>query len=180
MKRLSNLVAAGLVLIALGIPLISGGCSTKDEGFAIYLTTGDIPPSKMEALSHVDIADKPVIASSDIISYKSSAHVIELTTDAFDRIASLKIPLSGKSFVVCVDKKPIYWGAFWTIMSSMSFGGVTVMQPLPTQEAKTITLELGYPTQSFYNGTDPRGNAEIIQAMEKAGKLVQIWSLPRP
>ncbi len=37
------------------------------EGFAIYLTTEDVPPTQMPALSHVDIADIPIMGTSDII-----------------------------------------------------------------------------------------------------------------
>ncbi|MFC1909389.1 hypothetical protein ACFLXD_06040, partial [Chloroflexota bacterium] len=48
--------------------------------------------------------------------------------------------IGGKSFLVCVDKAPIYWGAFWTPISSMSFDGVTIWKPLGSQESKLITL----------------------------------------
>ena len=41
--------------------------STKGEGFAIYLTQKDIPPAKMEALSHVELSDQPIISVEDII-----------------------------------------------------------------------------------------------------------------
>jgi hypothetical protein len=123
-------------------------------------------------LSHFDLATKPIIATSDIISYNAPTHEITLTAGAFERITSLEVPVRGKSFVVCVDKKPIYWGAFWTSLSSMSFDGVTIWKLFGTQQSNTIKLELGYPSQSFYNGEDPRGNPEIMQALEKTGKLI--------
>ena len=150
-----------------------GGCSTaKGEGFAIYLTRDDISPARMEALSHVDIADQPIIAISDVITYNGQTHEIKLTDEAFERIANLEVPVRGRSFLVCVDKGPIYWGAFWTPISSMSFDSVTIWKPLSSQELKVITLDIGYPSSSFYRGEDPRNNAEVMKSLEQAGKLI--------
>ena len=78
----------------------------------------------------------------------------------------------GKSFVVCVDHKPVYWGAFWTPISSISFDGVTIWKPFGSQKPDVVTLELGYPSSSFYGGNDPRNNAEAIKSFEAAGKLI--------
>ena len=107
----------------------------KGEGFAIYLTRDDIPPEKMEMLSHVEIADQPIISIQDIITYNAQTHEIKLTDAAFERISRLEVPVRGKSFLVCVDKAPVYWGAFWTPISSISFDGVTIWKPLGPQEA---------------------------------------------
>jgi hypothetical protein len=79
----------------------------------------------MPALSHVDIAEQPVIAMSDITTYNSKTHD-QAHSERFERISSLEVPVRGKSFVACVDRKPIYWGAFWTPISSISFEGVTI------------------------------------------------------
>ena len=73
--------------------------------------------------------------------------------------------------MVCVDRKLIYWGAFWTPVSSVSFGGVTILKPLGSQDAKVVKLELGYPSPSFYEGEDPRLNEEVLKSLEQAGKL---------
>lgn len=153
------------------------GTLMKYEGFAIYLTRDDIPPEKMEMLSYVEIADQPIISIQDIISYNAQTHEIKLTDQAFERIAKLEVPIRGKSFLVCVDKAPIYWGAFWTPLSSMSFGGVTIWQPLGIQELKFITLERGYPSSSFYTGEDPQNNTTILQSLEQSGKLIKKLSI---
>ena len=173
MKRLFCRIAAKLTApIVVGTILMLGGCTTsKGEGFAIYLTKGDVSPAQMPALSHVDIAEQPIIAMSDIITYNSKTHEITLTTSAYERISKLEVPVRGKSFVVCVDRKLIYWGAFWTPVSSISFDGVTIMLPLSSQDAKVVKLELGYPSPSFYGGEDPRLNAEVMKSLEQAGKL---------
>src|SRR4030042_423156 len=157
---------------------MSSGCSGPNhEGFAVYLTKGDIPPAQMPALSHVDIAEQPIIAMNDMIAYNAKTHEITLTTNAFDRISSLEVPVRGKAFVVCVDRKLLYWGAFWTPISSISFDGVTIWKPLSLDEPHVITFELGYPSSSFYGGEDPRNNPEVVRALEQAGKLITKLSI---
>ncbi|MBN1190298.1 MAG: hypothetical protein JXA46_11140 [Dehalococcoidales bacterium] len=148
------------------------GTLMEREGFTIYLTGEDIPPDKMEMQSHVNLAGQPVISIQDIIAYNARTHEISLTDEAFERIDGLSVPVRGKSFVVCVDRSPVYWGAFWTPVSSMSFDGVTIWKPLGTQETKTIAITLGYPGSSFYGGDDPRNDPAVLQSLEQAGKLV--------
>ena len=172
-KLLSNVNIGLIALTIVGAVIVSSGCQTsRDEGFAIYLTKEDVPPAQMEALSHVEIADQPIISLTDIITYNAQTHELKLTADAFERISKLDVPVSGKSFVICVDKGPLYWGAFWTPISSLSFDGVTIWKPLNSHELKVITLELGYPSSSFYRGEDPRNNTEALKSLERAGKLI--------
>jgi hypothetical protein len=154
-----------------------GGTVTKGDGLAIYLTKENIPPTQMEALSHVNIAEQPIISIEDVITYNAQTHEIKLTDTAFERISQMDVPVRGKSFLVCVDKAPIYWGAFWTPISSMSFDGVTIWKPLGSQEPKVITLELGYPSSSFYSGEDPRNNVAVMKSLEQAGKLINKLSI---
>jgi hypothetical protein len=154
------------------------GCvDSSNEGFAIYLPEYDVLPTKMEALSHVELAEQPLIAARDIITYNALTHEIKLTATAFERILDLQVPVSGKSFLVCVDRNPVYWGAFWTPISSMSFDGVTIWKPLGNRESSVITLELGYPSASFYNGEDPRSDPEILNSLESSGKIINRLSL---
>jgi hypothetical protein len=164
-------VIVGIMLVS-GI-LVSSICAdSESEGFAIYLTKQDVPPTEMEALSHVDIAEEPVVAISDIITYDAQEHELRLTVSAFERISELGVPVTGKSFVVCIDMAPIYWGAFWVPWSSMSFDGVTIWKPLSLEEPNVIRLELGYPSSAFYTGEDPRSSPVVIESLEQAGKLI--------
>jgi hypothetical protein len=146
--------------------------TTLAEGFAIYLTKDNVPPSKMQASSHVDIAESPVIGINDIVTYNSANNEIKLTDDAFKRITSLGVSTSGKSFVVCVNKNQIYWGAFWTPVSSESFRGITIEIPFGAQPTDTITIGLGYPGSSFFQGEAPRSNAAIMDSLQASGKLI--------
>jgi hypothetical protein len=178
MIKLNGLIPALLVLILVYAVIILNGCTaSKGEGFAIYLTKEDIPPTQMEALSHVDIAEQPIISIRDIITYNAQTHELKLTDTAFERISQLEVPVRGKSFLVCVDKAPVYWGAFWTPISSIPFDGVTIWKPFNTQQSKIITLELGYPSSSFYGGEDPRNNVEVMKSLEQAGRLINKLSI---
>jgi hypothetical protein len=179
MKRhLSVFHAVPVIIAVVLISFLSGSCaSDKPEGFAIYLTRDNIPPSQMEALSHVEIASSPVIAEDDIIYYNSQTHELKLTPAAFQRISALEVPTSGKSFVVCVDKGPVYWGAFWVTYSSQSFDGITIWKPLGDEIPEIVTIGLGYPASSFYEGDDPRDNEDILDALSQSGKLTDGLSL---
>ncbi len=177
MKGFSVLVYVILTCLMLCVFVLAGACSKQEpEGFAVYLTEGDVTPSQMEMLSHVDIAGQPVISTRDIISYNVITHEILLTADAFDRISRIDVPVRGRSFIVCVDRQPVYWGAFWTPLSSQSFDGITIMKPLGSPDAKIIKIEPGYPSASYFNGEDPRNNLNIIRSLQQAGKLSIVTS----
>jgi len=175
MKAITPIIIGIMLLLSI---LVSSICATsKGEGFAIYLTREDTPPEKMEMFSHVDIADQPIVSIQDIITYNAQTHEIKLTDEAFERIANLEVPVRGKSLLICVDGAPIYWGAFWTPISSISFDGVIIWKPLSSQEPKVITIGLGYPTSSFFEGEDPRNNPTVLHSLEQAGKLINKLSI---
>jgi hypothetical protein len=181
---MKNRLIAVLLALSLLTPLIFCGCnSVKDtatttqaagEGFAIYLTLYNMPVAQMHLVEHYYLAALPYISLDNIVSYDKNTHEIELTADGYQKVTQLQVPTSGLAFVVCVDKKPIYWGAFWTPISSQSFDGVVIMvPPFPPGElaANTIQIQLGYPSPSFFQGEDPRSNPEIMASLETAGKL---------
>jgi hypothetical protein len=151
--------------------------TATDEGFAIYLTEQDLSPAQMEVLSHVNLTDQPIISSEDVITYNAQTHEMKLIDQAFERICELEVPVQGRAFMVCVNKRSIYWGAFWTPISSISFDGVTIWQPYSSRDPAVITLQLGYPSSSFYGGEDPRDSPEILRALEQAGKLIDKLSI---
>ena len=87
-KLVDHANAKLIALIIVGTIIILGGCKTsKDEGFAVYLTKEDIPPAQMEALSYVEIANQPIISLGDIITYNTQTHELQLTDAAFRRIS---------------------------------------------------------------------------------------------
>lgn len=164
-----------LLLASCCVLLAASGCTPEaTEGFGIYLTRDNIPPEQMAALSHVEIADKPIISTDDIVVYDPATHEMELTPEAFDRLVALEVPVSGKSFVVCVDGQPVYAGAFWVLYSSLLFEGVTIYKPLSPGDPTPVQLHLGYPSAEFYEGEDPRSAPDVLDALEEAGKLKSI------
>jgi hypothetical protein len=174
LQKLSVTISCILLIIILSSTYTA---TTKSEGFAIYLTRENIPPAKMETLTHIELPDQPIIKLENIITYNAQTHEMKLTPSAFERISKLDVPVTGKSFMVCINKEPIYWGAFWTPFSSMSFDGVTICKPFNTREQNILVLELGYPSSSFYGGEDPRSNPKVLESLKEAGKLVTRLSL---
>ena len=188
-----RLIAALMVLILL-VPFIFGGCNQKEkipigEGFEIYLTRYNFPPAKLNESIYYDIDDKahlefdledePIINMNDIILFTFgdfSPPRFTLTSEAYKRLMKLKVPTSGLSFVGCVDKVPIYSGAFWTPISSQSFDGITIILPQPPREyreANTIDITAGYPSDHFFRGRYFVGDARITKSLHKAGKLLE-------
>jgi hypothetical protein len=98
---------------------------------------------------------------------------VTLTPEAYDRVRaifSLPVEVGGMPFVVIANGERIYGGAFWTPLSSLSYNGVIILQPFEP-DANEIVLELGYPAREAFTGPDPRGDARVMQALERAGKL---------
>jgi hypothetical protein len=163
---------AAVIFLLCSVIFLSGcdaitGAEPQGEGFAIYLTRDNIPPSDLAIVSHIDIADTPIISADDIVYYDRDRHEIALTTEAFQRIQDMKVPTSGTSFAVCVNKSPVYAGAFWAWYSSQSFDGIVIMTPLTMEKGAVIRIELGYVQD--YSGADPRGNESIRQASKPPG-----------
>lgn len=153
------------------LALSSDCASSTREGFAIYLTAADTPPAAMPPLAQVELGAQPLIRMNDIITYNTQTHELKLSASAYEAIAKLNVPVRGKSFVVCVDKKPVYWGAFWTPISSISFDGITIWKPLSVKEPHIVTIEQGYPSPEAYVGVDPRNDPQILDTLKRAGKL---------
>ena len=93
-KLICHIPAKITALTIIGAIVMLCSCTiSKGDGFAIYLTKGDIPPAQMPAFSHVDIVEPPIVSMKDIITYNAQTHELELTTSAFERIAQLDVPV---------------------------------------------------------------------------------------
>lgn len=150
----------------------ASGCRKTAAGeFAIYLLPAETTVEQVRSmdLAQAPLPDQPFLSEGDIVSYTWATHEIELTASAMQRVQQLQVPVRGRVFVACVGRKPLYWGAFWTLISSLSFDGVVILQPL--SEGRMIRIERGYPGPDFFRGEDPRSNPEILQALQRAGKL---------
>ena len=113
---------------------------------------------------------------SFIRSYEWRSHSFELTnTPRSKRWNSFFSDVNGRVFVVMVRGIPVYAGAFVSPYSSIPCPLPVIIQPLATApdggDSLSLSISLGYPSETFYVGEDPRYSAAIRQVLEEAGKL---------
>jgi hypothetical protein len=76
----------------------------------------------------------------------------------------------GAPFVIVVNKEPVYVGAFWTNISSIS-ASVPVVLYDHTRKSKRFRIDRAYPSAKFAVGEDPRSSAKIRDVLNKLGLL---------
>jgi hypothetical protein len=162
------------LLLSIVYVITSSACQPRKEaGFAIYLLAENIPATELAQIDikQLSLEAKPIISNDDIITYDKTDHMIALIPAAYARVRQISpMPVNGNPFVVCVGNEHIYTGAFWTPISSLSFDGVVIMQPLDAKDT-TIQISLGYPGADFFTGKDPRADSRVMRALEKDKKL---------
>ena len=169
---------ARVLVMGLWITLGVMGCiRSEEEAFGIHLLAEDVPAAVLTTLglNELEIQEQPILASDDIVAYAWTTHEIKLTAEAYERIQqlfTLPVQVDGMRFVVVVGHRRIYAGAFWTPVSSLSFDGVVICQPLDLGK-RAITIGLGYPCPDAFTGSDPRFDERIRTSLEAAGKLEQ-------
>ncbi len=173
-QRSSSLLQVRLLFILFGF--ILAGCQpTLGGGFAVYLLQGRLSGADILAQDPSDLPrqEQPILTTRDITRYNLSQHEIELTDNAYRRIQQLfstPVKTDGIPFVVTVGEIPIYTGAFWTPLSSLSYNGILIMQPMEPG-GNLIQIELGYPGPDFFGGIDPRSDPRILDALQQSGKI---------
>lgn len=171
------LLALCLTVFLLGSSVGCRGTTIPSPGemerrqFAIFLLDEGTTPHEAAGmpLASLPRRPEPVISESEIVAYDAVNHQMQLTRPARDRINELPIPTNGLPFVVCLGEQNMYWGAFWTPFSSLSFDGVVILPLMGGEES--ILIQLGYPGSDFFRGDDPRSMSEIIQSLSAAGLL---------
>jgi hypothetical protein len=167
---------AVFLLFLLAAASVSIACRpVPSDRFAIYLLAedSDAPSLADRDLGSLPLQDQPLLSSDDFISYRAETHEVQLqasTCQELQQALPQNIGVRGVPFVVCVGSERIYAGAFWTPLSSLSFDGVVILQPCMMQE-QTMRIELGYPSERFFTGHDPRSDRKILSALRAAGKL---------
>lgn len=170
MRKFIYPVLAGILFLA------AAGCQPEKSGdFAIYLTTGEISSQQLEitGLYALPLQPQPLLTDQDILAYHPDSHHMDLTPDGYQKVQNLfsgLVDVSGVPFVVLVGSQRIYSGAFWSPLSSLSFDGVVVMQPLE-RPSHTIGFSLGYPSRTAFTGVDPRADPRILEALKASGKM---------
>jgi hypothetical protein len=165
-----------LLLLMIALAFTFSGCqAAKNDGFAIFLLAQDIPVRKLSQtdITQLVLKTEPILSSDDIVAYDRTSHSIELTRAAFARVLQIfPIPaeLDGIPFVVCVAKERIYYGAFWTPRSAITYDGVVIMQPFNTDKP-IVQISLGYPVSGVFTGKDPRADPRIMTDLERTKKF---------
>lgn len=176
-----NHESLGLIALVMGVIILLGACTKSTpapttgatEGFAFYLPAHEIPTNDILRinLNDLELSDRPIISLDDIVTYSKNTHEIELTSAACERIRSLEISVRGLPFAACVDRQPIYGGAFWVGYSSVSFNGIAI-DVLCCDQSHSLRIQLGYPESAeLFVGEDYRADRRILQSLAAADKL---------
>ncbi|MBI5609190.1 MAG: hypothetical protein HY902_09965 [Deltaproteobacteria bacterium] len=125
-----------------------------------------------QPLADLKLADDPVVSLMRIAWYVGGAH--KLYWDQMGSTAALKtrvgkVGVQGVPFVVEADGERIYLGAFYSLISSQSFAGPTIVMEELTPEGFAILPS--YPGTPL--GADPRADPRILKVLKQAGKLVE-------
>jgi hypothetical protein len=156
--------------------LIGSACSSSQSNngkvsFEIYIVK-DINTAQAVDLNidKLSIEDEPIITDEDISEYIWNDYKIILKKD--ERLKKrledklyMKVPMSGKPYVVVCGGEKIYLGAFWTLLSSYS-----------APKCPTIVIDLIKDTDYLkvdfaYDKGDKRKDDRIKEVFKSLGKL---------
>jgi hypothetical protein len=160
-----------LILSTLCFPACEHGHETPplEPSFGIYLTRDNVPPASLASRSLIEPGDEPILSLDDIVSYTWSTHTFRISDRARSMLDTFFVPVSGKSFCVCVHHNSRYCGAFWTPISSIGFHGTTIIVSRPSRDS--LSIRRGYPSDSDTSMPDPRNDAEVEAILRATGKL---------
>ncbi|RIK85073.1 MAG: hypothetical protein DCC67_04360 [Planctomycetota bacterium] len=120
---------------------------------------------------------KILVASEEIVAYDWRSHTITLAPGVRGWLLNAlhKGVLGDEPFVVAVGGKPIYEGSWRSlVMSSSRATPVIVLDAQMLDEGlgeEDVRISLGYPSEQFFKGADPRGDRRIQEALARGGKL---------
>ncbi len=173
-KKLTlTLVLAALALSACQPSAGDDPASLNDEPFELYLVAETAIGQEIEDIEELPLVNVPLLTIDDFINYYWEAHAFDLTPEAYQTLVavfSAGLPTDGVPFVVKSYGERIYSGAFYSLLSSTSYDGVVIFEPMDPA-GMTMFVVLGYPSSDFFTGEDPRAHANLKQAFEEAGVL---------
>jgi hypothetical protein len=116
---------------------------------------------------------KVIISEADLQQYQWATHTMVLKEGTVKRLCS-ELP-STAPFFVQANGATCYEGQFVSQIISASFSCPVIKMPGLWREREqlpdTLSITLGYPTQEWFRGTDPRGDPRILEALEALGKV---------
>lgn len=176
-------VAVAIAILAIVCVCGMTGCDSQLESydcgdgpcFGIYLVdSGELVLSEQ----HIKAYRREMYFYVD----DTETHVIELNEEGISRwnsymtyesIPKLNETLYKKDFVLKIEGEEIYRGQFYSMVSSMSYDGVVIMDALVRldNDNNAIRIDYGYPSPDFATGEDPRNIPEVIGFLEQSGLL---------
>lgn len=121
----------------------------------------------------VSPADKVIISEADLQQYQWATHTMVLKEGTVKRLCS-ELPTTAP-FLVQANGATCYEGQFVSRIISAGFSCPVIQMPGLWRERDrlpdTLSITLGYPTQEWFRGIDPRGDPRILEALEALGKL---------
>jgi len=147
------------------------------SGFAIYIAKNYTPDNSSIdygsiRLDTIELIETPFLTGSQIESYDSTNHVINLKQSKFN-LAFPRTGVIGQLFVVFANNEPVYCGFFWSAISSIPCNWIFIEDPIENNglTEKQIRISAGYPDPSHFKGLDPRNDSRIIDYFKNQGKL---------
>jgi hypothetical protein len=150
----------------------------NDNGFAIYTAKNLISyNSNLDYstfnLDTVEINEKPFLTGSDVISYDSASHVLTLDKNRIE-LTYPRQSVYGQMFIVFLYDKPVFCGFFWYSFSSVPCNWIFIKDANEKDELESNQIEFsaGYPNSSYFHGSDPRSDKDLIEYFKSSGKLI--------
>lgn len=143
------------------------------NGFEIYLTEKLYTCNSEMDYSSIDfdtisLSKEPILRYDDLISYDSATHKLTLGV-SHDSLKIGDTGVYGSMFVVTIDKKPVYCGFKWSVISSIPCNWIFIQEPYEElDKLKDNELILSY---SHQNPKDPRLDSRILDRLIKDGKI---------
>ncbi|ANE46593.1 hypothetical protein SY83_10260 [Paenibacillus swuensis] len=171
-----NLSKIKLYIILHIILLLFVACNQVDkekvveEDISIYFVKDLSTTEAMgKNLDDLPLENMPMLTDKNIKTYNWIRHEFTLS-DGFSLEEELEgnVPLNGKPFVVVVNHRRIYLGAFWSPFSSLHIPEIPVIYTL---WQKGSNSKHSYKIVIGKNQEDPRSNEDIFKALKGLGKL---------
>jgi len=143
------------------------------KGFEIYLTANPYSHNLKKDYSSVNfdtilLSDTPILLYKDLKKYDTINHKLTLAI-SHDSLKIWDVGIYGRMFVVTIDKKPIYCGFKWPVISSIPCGWVFIEEPYEILDnLNDNEIVIGFVTKKH---TDPRLDKRIIDRLESDGKI---------
>ena len=154
-----------------------GGLDFKRTRTAMTLGFSATPTTSSTFGIYLVEAGDLVLSDQDIAAYVRATHEIKLNESGIAKWKSWTSHLGRpeglyrKDFAIRIDNKEIYRGKFWSMISSLSYEGVVILDVAFPRAPDTIQIEYGYPGSWHGSKDDPRSSPEIFDFFAKKGML---------